>query len=264
MNIFFSKLLPLFLYPAGLVTLLLIFTLVFWKKRRLAFSLLLTAFIILVVAGNKYTATAFARTLEWQYPSLPPGTTADVIVVLGGGTEPQVDPRSMVEVNAAGDRVLYAFNLYQQGVAPVLLLSGGDIDFINDSPSTPADDMAALMEMLGVPRDVMIIQNESLNTLQDAELSCALIKENHFESVILVTSAFHMPRSMALFEAQGCTAIPAPTDFSITVDAWERLSNPTVQEFILDLMPSYSHISTITKTLKEYFGMWYYQLSGVL
>lgn len=264
MNIFLSKLLPLFLYPAGLVTLLLVLTLLFWKKRRLAFTFLITAFLILLVAGNKYAATAFSRTLEWRYPALPHGTTADVIVVLGGGTEPNVDPRSMVEVNAAGDRVLYAIHLYQQGAAPVLLLSGGDIDFINDSPSTPADDMAILMEMLGVPRAAMLIQNESLNTQQDAELSCALIKENGFERVILVTSAFHMPRSVLLFEAQGCQVIPAPTDFTITVDGWERLSNPTIQEFILDLLPSYSHISTITKTLKEYFGMWYYQLSGVL
>ena len=170
----------------------------------------------------------------------------------------------MVEVNAAADRVLYGIKLYQQKVAPVILLSGGDIDFIDNSPSTPADDMATLMEMLGIPPASMIIQNQSLNTQQDAEFSCALIKENGFERVILVTSAFHMPRSVALFESQGCPVIPAPTDFSITQAGWESLSHPTLQEFVLDLLPSYSHISTITKTMKEYFGMWYYQLTGIL
>ncbi|HNR03188.1 MAG TPA: YdcF family protein [Anaerolineaceae bacterium] len=264
MNIFLSKFLPLFLYPAGLVTLLLLLTFVFWRKRRLALTFLIIAFAVLLVAGNKYTATAFARTLEWRYPPMQEGTSADVIVVLGGGTEPDVDPRSMVEVNAAADRVLYGIKLYQQKTAPVILLSGGDIDFINDSPSTPADDMATLMEMLGIPREDMIVQNASLNTQQDAELSCALIKQNGFEKVILVTSAFHMPRSVALFEKQGCPVIPAPVDFSITEDSWESLTHPTLAEFILDLLPSYSHISTVTKTLKEYFGMWYYQLSGIL
>lgn len=264
MNIFLSKLLPLFIYPAGIVTLLLVLTFIFWRKRRLALAFLIFAFAVLLVAGNKYTATAFARTLEWQYPPLAEGVTADVVVILGGGTEPDVPPRSMVEVNAAADRVLYGVYLFQQGTAPVILLSGGDIDFIYDSPSTPADDMAALMEMLGVPPEDMIIQNKSLNTLEDAEFSCRIIKENGYKNIILVTSAFHMPRSVALFEKQGCEVIPAPVDFSITEDSWQSLSHPTIEEFILDLLPSYAHISTVTKTLKEYFGMWYYHLAGIL
>lgn len=262
--IFLSKFLPLFLYPTGLITLLIILTLVFWKKRRLALFFLVCAFTILMVAGNKYTATSFARTLEWSYPPLTDGTKADVIVVLGGGTEPAVEPRRMVEVNSSGDRVLYAVKLYQEGIAPVLLLSGGDIDFIEDSPSTPADDMAQLMEMVGVPREDMIIQNASLNTEQDAEYSCRIIKEKGFQSVILVTSAFHMTRSVALFEGQGCEVIPAPVDFSITEDTWYSLTHPTIEEFVINLMPSYAHLSTVTKTLKEYFGMWYYQLFGIL
>ncbi|HOE02756.1 MAG TPA: YdcF family protein [Anaerolineaceae bacterium] len=264
MSIFLSKFLPLFLYPAGLVTLLILLTLVFWKKRRAAFTFLVLAFFILLLAGNKYVATAFARTLEWRYPPLAENTTADVIVVLGGGTEPAIEPRAMVELNAAADRVLYGIKLYQEKAAPMLLLSGGDIDFIGDSPSTPADDMATLMEMLGIPREKMIIQNASLNTQQDAEFSCELIKKNGFKKVILVTSAFHMPRSVALFEKQGCPVIPAPVDFSITQLSWDNLTHPTTAEFILDLLPSYSHISTVTKTLKEYFGIWYYKLSGVL
>lgn len=262
--IFLSKLLPLFIYPTGLITLLVILTLVFWKKRRLSLTFLIMAFSILLVAGNKYTATAFARTLEWRYSPLPMGTSADVIVVLGGGTEPDVNPRSMVEVNSAGDRVLYAVKLYQEGVAPILLLSGGDIDFLYDSPSTPADDMATLMEMIGIPRDQLLIQDASLNTQQDAEYSCAMIKERGYDKVILVTSAFHMPRSVALFEAQGCTVIPAPVDFSITTDSWEALTHPTIEEFIIDLLPSYTHLSSFTKTMKEYIGMLYYHFSGVL
>lgn len=262
--IFLSKLLPLFIYPTGLITLLILLTLVFWKKRRLSLTFLIIALSILVIAGNKYTATTLARTLEWQYPPLPAGSSADVIVVLGGGTEPNVNPRSMVEVNSSGDRVLYAIKLYQDGAASILLLSGGDIDFLYDSPSTPADDMATLLEMVGVPRENMLIQNKSLNTEQDAEFSCAIIKEKGYEKVILVTSAFHMPRSVALFEAQGCSVIPAPVDFSITEDNWETLTHPTIEEFIIDLLPSYTHLSSVTKTMKEYIGMLYYHFTGVL
>jgi len=115
-----------------------------------------------------------------------------------------------------------------------------------------------------VPREDLIIQNASFNTEQDAEFSCRLIRESGFQKVVLVTSAFHMPRSVALFEAQGCPVIPAPVDFGITEDSWQNLAHPTVQEFLINLLPSYSHISTVTKVMKEYFGMWYYHLSGVL
>ena len=262
--IFLSKLLPLFIYPTGLITLLVILTLVFRKKRRLSLVLLLIAFGVLLVAGNKFVATTLARTLEWQYPPLPEGSTADLIVVLGGGTEPAVEPRSMVELNAAGDRVLYAVKLYQDGVAPDLLLSGGDIDFLYDSPSTPADDMATLMEMVGVPREQMLIQNKSYNTQQDAQYSCTMIKERGYQKVILVTSAFHMPRSVALFEAQGCPVTPAPTDYSVTELGWETLMHPTIEEFIINLLPSYTNLSSVTKSMKEYLGMIYYHFSGVL
>jgi hypothetical protein len=53
-------------------------------------------------------------------------------------------------------------------------------------------------------------------------------------------------------------------DFSITEDSWETLTHPNLQEFLINLLPSYTHLSTVTKTMKEYFGMWYYQLSGIL
>jgi uncharacterized SAM-binding protein YcdF (DUF218 family) len=184
--------------------------------------------------------------------------------VLGGGTEPEIAPRKMVEVNAAADRVLYGAKLYKENkAAPVILLSGGDIDFLDQSTSTPAEDMAQLMELMGIPRKALIIQNQSQNTYEDAEFSCRMIKENKFEKVILVTSALHMPRSVALFESQGCEVIPAPADFTITQASWERLWHPSIEEFFLNLLPSYTHLSMVTKTMKEYFGMFYYKLTGV-
>ncbi len=264
MSIFLSKFLPLFVYPMGLITLFLILTLIFWKKRRLSKFFLILGVIILLVAGNRYVAQSFARTLEWKYPPLTEGTTADAMVILAGGTEPDVAPRSMVEVNSAGDRVLYGVKLYQEGAAPVILLSGGDIDFLDESSSSPAEDMATLMEMMGIPREAMVILNQSRNTSEDSEYSCEYIKQQGYDRVLLITSSFHMPRSVALFESQGCQVIPAPTDTSITEAGWEKLWHPTVEEFFLNLMPSYTHLSSVTKTLKEYFGMWYYTLSGKL
>ena len=64
-------------------------------------------------------------------PSLTQGQHFDAIVVLGGGTESEQFPRPMVEVNSAGDRVLYAGKLYKEGKAPYILLSGGNISWYN-------------------------------------------------------------------------------------------------------------------------------------
>lgn len=264
MNIFLSKFLPLFIYPTGLITLCILCTLVFWKKRRLSLAFLIAGFVVLLVAGNKYVAQRFTRSLEWKYTPLAEGTTADAMVVLGGGTEPDVPPRSMVEVNSAGDRVLYGIKLYKEGAAPVILLSGGDVDFWDESSSSPAEDMAALMEMTGVPSQAMVILNQSRNTAEDAMYSCEYIRQHGYKTVLLVTSAFHMPRSVALFESEGCAVIPAPTDISITEKGWEKLLHPTVEEFFINLLPSYTYLSSVTKTLKEYLGMWYYTLSGIL
>ncbi len=264
MSIFLSKFLPLFIYPTGLVTVLLVLALVAWKKPRLSHLLLIGAFIVLMVAGNRYVAESLSRTLEWKYPPLTQGTTADGIIVLGGSTEPAIYPRSMVEVNSAADRVLFAARLYQDGAANKIILSGGDIDFLDQSESSPAEDMASLLTMISVPADALIIQNQSRNTAEDAAFSCPIARDAGMETIILVTSAFHMRRSVALFEANGCEVIPAPVDFSITDASWQKLWHPSVEQFLLNLVPSYSHLSTVSKVMKEYFGMWYYTLTGIL
>jgi uncharacterized SAM-binding protein YcdF (DUF218 family) len=83
-------------------------------------------------------ANALARSLEWQYSPPTDIPAADAIVVLGGGTEPAIPPRRSVEINSAGDRVFAAAQLYRDGKAPVLILSGGNIDWLSSTASTPA------------------------------------------------------------------------------------------------------------------------------
>jgi uncharacterized SAM-binding protein YcdF (DUF218 family) len=264
MFIFLSKFIPLFVYPLGLASLLILSALLFWKKRKFSKSLLILAFLILFVGGSRYLANTLARSLEWQYSSLEPVPSVDLIVVLGGGTEPMLDPRPITEVNAAGDRVIYAAKLHQQYPDAKILLSGGDIDFLDQSSGTPAQDMADLLQLMGVPESSLILQNQSQNTYEDALYSCQKIKEASFQHVLLVTSAMHMPRSMKLFTKQGCQVIPAPTDYTITQVAWEKTWKPSFEEFIINLVPSYSNLSQVTKSLKEYLGMFTYHLKGWL
>ena len=264
MFIFLSKFLPLFFYPIGLVCLLLFAALILWKRRKLTKFFILISLMVLFICGNRYVANSLAKSLEWKYPALTQPEKVDLIVVLGGGTEPQLEPRPITEVNAAGDRVIYAAKLFRQYPNAKVLVSGGDIDFLDQSSDTPASDMADLLNLMDVPNSAIILQDKSQNTYEDALYSCEKIKAGKYQNVLLVTSAMHMPRSVKLFEKQGYQVIPAPTDYSITQVAWQKTWHPNFEEFVINLVPSYSNLSSVTKSLKEYLGMWVYHLKGWL
>lgn len=264
MFVFLSKFLPLFVYPLGLACILLLFSLV-WKRQSLWQRVaVLLALILLVLGSNPYVALGLARSLEWRY--LPPAELpqADAIVILGGGTEPMLEPRSIVELNSAGDRMLYGFWLYKQGKAPHVLLSGGNITWLRDYPTTPAQDMATVLEMMGVSEDALWLQSKSQNTYEDALYSSQMLKEKGIQRVILVTSAMHMPRSVALFEKQGITVIPAPTDFKVTQARWQELFQSDVPALVINLMPAVDNLSLTSSALKEYIGLAVYRLQGWL
>lgn len=264
MFIFLSKFLPNFAYPLGLIFLLVLFALFARHRRRLQTASLFLILVILIIGGNRWVAYSLARSLEWRYLPLDPVPTADVIVVLGGGTESGQYPRPAVEVNSAGDRVLYAARLYKEGKAPRLLLSGGNIDWLSGRTMTPAEEMASILELTGVPRSAMLLQPRSLNTYEDALYSSEILNGMGVQRVLLVTSAQHMPRSVALFKHQGIEVIPAPTDYTVTQSNWDNLFSLDWQTTLVNLVPNVSSISLITSVLKEYIGMWVYHMRGWL
>lgn len=118
MFVFLSKFLPLFVYPLGLACVLLILALIRSSTRVKSF-LISGALILLWLGGNRWVAYSLARSLEWRY--LPPKDIpqAEAIVVLGGGTEAPSYPRLFVEVNGAGDRVLFAARFINKEKHPI-------------------------------------------------------------------------------------------------------------------------------------------------
>lgn len=262
MFVFLSKLLPPLLYPLGLACLLLGAALIFGKKKDGWRWWVIAALVVLVIGGNRWVSNALVRSLEWQY--LPQGEipSAEAIVLLGGGTSAAEPPRPMVELNGAGDRVLYAGKLYKEGRAPLILLSGGNIEWLTGEEGSPAEDMAALLALMDIPREDLLLQTRSQNTYEDALYSSELLKERGITRVILVTSAMHMPRSVALFEKQGIEVIPAPVDFRVTEAGWSQMFSNSVGGFLVDLLPNASNLGAVSSALKEYIGMLVYALRG--
>jgi uncharacterized SAM-binding protein YcdF (DUF218 family) len=264
MFVFLSKFLPLLVYPLGLACILLIFALLLRRRARLHTTLIVLALALLWLAGNRWVGYSLARSLEWRYLPLADLPPEEVLVVLGGGTEPALFPRPEVEINAAGDRVLYAARLYKQGKAQRILVSGGTISFLADSQFSPAEDMADLLELAGVPKEAIWLQGNSENTHDDATMTAQLLKEAGYQRAILVTSAMHMPRSVALFQAQGIAVTPAPVDYSVTQSGWDALFAPNLPAQLINLLPNTSTLALTTNVLKEYLGLVVYRLQGWL
>lgn len=265
MFVFLSKLLPLFVYPVGLAVMLILLALLLGWGRTPRWGgwrnlVLLLALLCLVIGGNRWVALGLTRSLEWQY--LPPDEVphGEVIVVLSGGTAPADYPRSMVEVDGAGDRVLHAAQLYRQGKAPHILLTGGLLDWSSHS-SSPTQEMAQLLEFLGVPSEALWYEPDSRNTAESAANCAVLLRQKGIQRILLVTSAFHMPRSVHLFEAQGLEVIPLPADFSITRSS-EPATGVNLPALALNLFPTADNLALTTRSLKEYFGMLVYAAKG--
>lgn len=264
MFVFLSKFLPNFVYPLGLVFILVVLALFLRRRAKLRTVLLAATALIMLVSGNRWVAYSLARSLEWQYLPLNPVPQADVIVVLGGGTEFEQYPRPMVESNGAADRVLYAGKLFKEGKAPHLLLSGGNITWLNGRTTTPAAEMASLLELMDVPENALWLQPKSQNTYEDALYCAEILKAQGITRILLVTSAQHMPRSVALFKHYGFDVIPAPVDYTITQANWDNLFSFDLQTTLVNLVPNISSMSLTSSVLKEYIGYWVYHFRGWL
>jgi len=262
MFIFLSKLLPLFIYPLGMTCLLILIALVAGRRSKLRTACMLMALLVLWLSSTTGFSTLLARPLEWKYlpPEEIPG--GEVIVVLGGGTESPEMPRPITELNGAGDRVVYAARLYQQQAAPTILASGGSISFMPGSTSTPAEEIRDLLKIMGIPPEAIWLEKESKNTYENAVMCAEFLKDKDIEQVLLITSALHMPRSVAVFEAQDLEVIPLPVDYSITQSTPGNDAESAFQAKVLDIMPRLSNLSLTTNAMKEYIGFAVYKLQG--
>lgn len=246
------------LYPTSVSLLLLVVAPMFRRgsvARRVCYGL---GVAVLVVCGNGWVSKSLVRNLERQYVPTEPPPAADAILVLSGGVLGRSAPRPIVEVADAGDRVLYGAELYRQRKAPQLICTG-NVATGGIAPRPAAEDMAELLTMLGVPGSAIVTEVESENTHDHAVNLCPFLQERQMRSVLLVTSAMHMPRSIATFR-RTCPAvafIPAPTDFRVAQDApvaWYRDA--------VNLLPTPGTLLAFSDAIHEYVGMAYYRARG--
>lgn len=259
MFFFLSKFLPLFVYPVGLVCLLLLLALFLRHYPRLQTAVLLFAVLYLYLAATPWVSLRLAQTLEWRYLPPDPLPSADVILLLGGATDFDGYPQTTVALNERADRIWYAAWLYHQGAADKLLLSGG---LLPGNGRSEANRMADALSLMGVPPTAVYLEEASRNTYENARFSQPILEENGLETILLVTSALHMPRSVAIFEKQGMAVIPAPTDY----ESVQSQPNQQGEQLftLLHILPDATSLKRTTLVLKEYIGLLVYRMQGWL
>jgi uncharacterized SAM-binding protein YcdF (DUF218 family) len=263
MFLYLSKLLALFLYPLGLTCVLLLLGLIFMRKRpRVTAWCMSLALFFLLFSSNGWVTRYFVRSLEWQNVPVVELPKAEAIVVLGGATRSALPPRPSVDLSEAGDRVIYAAQLFRQNKASKIVLSGGRVDW-RGKGSPESQDMANILASIGIPKDAILQDPESLNTYENAVNTRKILEKNNIKKVLLVTSAIHMPRSLLIFKHQKIDVIPAPTDFLISYGEMEELTS-TPKSAILNLFPDSRYLEQFTSALKEYIGIVVYRLKGWL
>ncbi|MEB3212858.1 MAG: YdcF family protein [Leptolyngbyaceae bacterium] len=262
MFLFLSKLLPIFIYPLGLACVLMVVALcTLWKRPRIAALSLILALVVIVSFSSEYVSKGLGRSLEWQHLPPDPMPIADAIVVLGGAIRPELPPRPWIDLKDAGDRPLYAAQLYLAGKAPLIIMSGGRINWKNGGPPE-SSDMATLAEAMGVPAEAILEDPTSLNTYENAVNVKQILERENLNTILLVTSAIHMPRSLKIFEKLGIEAIAAPTDYRVAQRSPD--ANETWRAQLVNVLPSVERLDYSTRAIKEYIGLVIYRLRGWL
>ncbi|NES19932.1 MAG: YdcF family protein [Symploca sp. SIO3E6] len=263
MFLFLSKLLPIFIYPLGLACLLMVMALIlWWKHSRWVPIPIFLALVLLLVTSNGFVSNSLVKGLEWQHIPKTELPQAEAIVILGGATRSVAEPRPEVDLREQGDRILYGAQLYRQGKAPVVIPSGGRISWRGGGDPESAD-MVKILKLLGVPEYAIIQDPTSLNTYENAVNVKQILTERGISSILLVTSAMHMPRALKIFQRQEIEAIPAPTDFLVTQLELEE-PNSSPQATVLSLLPNADQLDKTTRVIKEYIGTLVYRLRGWL
>jgi len=245
-----SKLIDHIFLPPGIFILLLIFSLIllhFRKIKLLRIILILTA-ATLYLLSIEPVKDALIMVLENRYPALQANSDieADYIVILGGGTigsSPEEGGRGSLSADAL-KRLYYGAYLHKQYNLPIIV-TGGRI-FKNDKESE-ARVAARSLAVMGVSSNQVLQEGNSRNTWENALLVKREISPGR---VLLVTSAYHMARSMMSFTKNGINSIAAPTDYKSERTGYTLLS----------FLPSMGSFTNSYRALHEYLGYLYYSL----
>jgi uncharacterized SAM-binding protein YcdF (DUF218 family) len=205
--------------------------------------------------SNKFLFNETVR--KWEGPkteSISTLGTFDIGIVLGGFSSYDSITRRY-QLNESGDRIWQALYLYKTGKVKKLLITGGSGSILHKT-ETEADKAAQYLLKMGVFEKDLIIETNSRNTRENAVESAKIINSVHPDArCLLITSAFHMKRSMGCFTKVHLDVTPYKTDFISKRRNWDPDNL---------LLPKPESLMGWEKIIKEFVGIYAYKLAGYM
>lgn len=205
--------------------------------------------VTLYLASTPLVATMVSRSLERMTPGLQPDAapTVDAIVVPGGGQSAHVgaDGVTRLQGGRGANRLETAITAFKAGKAPLLAVGGGSFGIPGDAQVGAY--MKAQAVARGVPEQAVVACGEAKYTTDEGAAIAELLKPHGVRSILLCTSATHLPRARITYERLGFDVTGLPCDFDTRGEA-ESFS-PSM------LLPRGQALFQTENGLKEWLGL---------
>ena len=242
--IYINKILPVIFSPLGLIIALLLFGIL---RKKILPSLL--ALLLLTLFSLPFVSNQLIKSLERNYSVISPNEldTADTVVVLSGMLQ-TIKQDSMIhyEFSGAVDRIFAGINLLKMGKAQKIILTRGKLPWNKGVPE--GDYLAEFLQSQGIDPNRILLTEIVQNTNDEAKAISKMLPKT--SEVILITSAFHMPRAEKVFQNQNLKIIPYAVDF--------RSSAKDID--VLDFLPQANAFKDSSFYFREIIGRLYYSL----
>ena len=243
-----SKAFWLVAQPGNLLVLLLVLgtALLFTRWRRFGRWLMVAVALVMLAVTVLPVGSWVLAPLEDRFPPLTRmPDRVDGVIMLGGAVSTFLTAeRGQPTVNEHAERFLAFADLARRYPQAKLVFAGGG-PMLKGGAFREADASREVPEWMGMDTSRVIFERESRNTFENAVNAKALVHPIPGETWILVTSAFHMPRAVGLFRAQGWPVVPDPVDY-------QTGASPDDPAFSFDLP---QHLGQLSLGLKEWIGM---------
>jgi uncharacterized SAM-binding protein YcdF (DUF218 family) len=225
------------------------------RLARFGRKLLIAASVLVLVVGCLPLGNLMLYALESRFPAWDPsGGAPDGIIVLGGPIDPDLSAaHGMPVVHGSPDRIFASAALARRYPNARILYTGGSPNLVSND-AREADYAAVIYESLGIDKSRLILERASRNTYENAVFSKALAQPKPGEHWLLVTSAFHMPRSIGLFRKAGFSVEAYPVDW---------LLGTNVRDIILSFTPMVNEgLGRTDAGMREWMGLLAYWMTG--
>jgi uncharacterized SAM-binding protein YcdF (DUF218 family) len=248
-----NKFLPFVILPLGFSVWILVAALR-WPRR----ILVAVPFLILWLLGTPVTADRLMWSLEDRFPyrSLADCPKSDAVFVFGGMLGFRGHRDGGITWNEAAERFDEAVRLVKAGRTRLLVLSGGPERY----PDGPDEGESLRDEAVerGVPEDEILVTPATMNTEAEAKDLCQLVTSKHWKQVLIVTSAYHMPRAMWLTRRCRAGRIPVPVAYQ-TPDPGSSWAYRRPEYYL----PQAEALRISERAVREYVGMMFYAALGL-